>query len=123
VVLHAAGLTSMAVRYPLAVGTAYLMFLVLVSWFVAYHRRRRGVAGPPGDRGSDVYWWVDPGPAPHAPAAAAPAKEGGFGFNLGDADGEGVAVVVAVVLIVIAVASAFVAAAFVVIDAPLLLAE
>lgn len=129
VLLHAAGLKSMAIRYPLAIGLAYLVFLFLLSLFVAYHRSRRrpNADEPPACDGPDG-GYVDVGstlpiPSDGDSSSAASAKGNGWGnLDLGGGDGDGAAVVV-VVLIVVALGSALVASLFVLIEAPALLAE
>jgi len=127
--LHAAGLSSMAIRYPVAVGVAYLVFLLLLSSFVAYHRARRR-QGPVGSCGPDLYYWhfgpaapADPPVVAKSPAAAPGQGNPGGGFNLGGGDGDGIAVVVVVVLICVAVGAAIFASALLLVEAPVLLAE
>jgi hypothetical protein len=128
---HAAGLHPMAIRYPLAVGSAYLAFLLLLSLFVSYHRsrRRRSPAGSSGDDGSDLLYNLDfesrPSntPATTGTSGATSGKgAGGTSLDLDIGDGDGLVVVV-VVLILIAIGSAICASFWVLIEAPVLLAE
>jgi hypothetical protein len=134
VLLRAVGLSSMGLRYPLAVGVAYVVFLVLLSLFVSYHRSRRKqvAAGPSGDLDIDVDSLdlaPDSSDAPAtvgtsslAAADASGSPAGGGSFKL-DGDADGLIVVVVVVLILVAIGSAVFATLFVLIQAPVLLAE
>jgi hypothetical protein len=126
--LHTAGLTSMGVRYPIAVGLAYLVFLCLVGVWVSY--QRRASHKPRGDTAyidTGPYYCGDPFPtsgAARSPGhvAATGQKKGSGGGDWGGADGEGAAVLV-VILVVIAVLAALTASIYVVIEAPVLFAE
>jgi hypothetical protein len=130
VLLHAAGLSSMAIRYPLAVGIAYLAFLSLLSLFISYHRSRR--SQDPAGAGYDDYEVddFDPGPAPSdqpvtTGSSDATSGEGGGGgsLDLGGGDRDGLVALVVVALICIAIGSAIFASIWVLIEAPVLLAE
>jgi hypothetical protein len=132
VLLHALGLQSMMIRYPLAVGLAYLTFLLLVGlWLASFRLRgqgRGGVAYDPWPYG------VDPGPYPasRSPAPAGPPPQpqaaakggssGGGGWSADLGDGEGAAVLV-VVLIILAIGAAVFASFLILLEAPLLFAE
>jgi hypothetical protein len=129
--LRAAGLSSMAIRYPVAVGVAYLVFLLLLALFVSYHRSRRqqSPAGPSGCDDAYVYYFPDVQPAaanspqPTGSSSSAPGKgSGGSRLDLGGGNGEGLVVLV-VILILVAIGSALLASVFVLLEAPLLLAE
>jgi hypothetical protein len=138
VLLHAAGLSSMGLRYPLAVGIAYGVFLVLLSLFVAYHRSSRKQVAPGSsgeldievdslDLASDSFdspaTAVASSLAADASGSAQGSGSGGGSFSLGGNDGDGLIVLVVVVLVLVAVGSAVFATFFVLIQAPALLAE
>jgi hypothetical protein len=129
VVALSAGVTSMAVRYPLAVAAGYLAFLLMIRLWIAWHRKWR-----PGDP------FPDPGlpgtgkAAQHAEPSFGGGRSGGAGasrqwstedsVSLADAaEGidldEGWYIVVALALL----ASAVLALFYVVYVAPVLLAE
>lgn len=131
---HAVGLHTMAIRYPLAVGMAYLVFLFLLSMFVSYHRARRRScpAGSSGDYDPDVDFFDGGCGPPYPPATTGVSratsgkgsKGGDWGLDsLDGLDGEGAVVVAVVVLICIAIGSAIFASFWVLLEAPALLAE
>jgi hypothetical protein len=76
------GLTSMAVRYPLAIGVAYLTFLGLLRIWLAYQERRL-------DDGPDFLNVIDPIPVSSTGTSMAPSGEaftgGGGKFGGGGA--------------------------------------
>jgi hypothetical protein len=132
--LHAAGLTSMGIRYPIAVVLGYLVFLMLVGIWVSFHNWRARRAA----RSSSVVYNSDPGPYvyldPFPQTSSAPpllpnlkhrgGGQGGGGWGGGDwgGDGEGVAIVI-VILVAIGVIAALGASVYVVIEAPALFGE
>jgi hypothetical protein len=122
--LHdACGVGRMGVRYPVAIGFAYLLFILLLgTWVVgrgwnrrrAYYRQYRGAARPAGDDG--WWWWYwGSGPRTSGPSSVSSGSGGissgsggvSSGFKL-DGDGDGMALVVVVVLVVVAVGVALV---------------
>jgi hypothetical protein len=141
VLLHAAGMTSMWARYPVAVGIAYLVFLILLGLWLASHRHRRTAPGADPaapDYGPWWWWWwySDPGPvstsAPSpAPAPPAPAASTGGGGSssgsgrggLSDLNGGDAVLLLVLVLIVVALVTAALAAIYALAAAPILLAE
>lgn len=62
------GLTSMAVRYPLAIGVAYLTFLGLLRLWLAYQGRRL-------DDGADFSNVIDPIPIGSTGTSMSPSAE------------------------------------------------
>jgi hypothetical protein len=130
--LHdACGVRRMGVRYPVAIGFAYLLFILLLgTWVVgrgwnrrrAYYRQRRGAAQPVDD-GWWWYWNWGSGPHTSGPSSVSSGSGGvSSGFKL-DGDGDGMALVVVVVLVVVAVGVALGACIYVIATAPTLLAE
>ena len=120
---HASGVDSMTVRFPVAVGMAYLAFLLSLSLFAGHHRRKRKqvVAG------DFDYCHIDvsgvPCPVPSSTGKSAAVASGnttGRTFELGGIDGDGIAVIV---LILVALGSAVLACLFMVYNAPAILAE
>jgi hypothetical protein len=129
VLLHAAGLWQMAIRYPISVAFAYLVFLFLLYlWLRSFSLRHRQAPGQAGYVYTDPGpYYLGPDPVPSSrPAAAQPApqpargKGSGWGGDLG---GDGDAAFLVIVLIVIAVGAALVASVFILVEAPVLLAE
>jgi hypothetical protein len=141
VLLRRLGLDLMAVRYPLAVGVAYLAFLGLVGLWLSYRRgRRRGEATSSSWSGSSdlpaVILYDGPDAAVDmtnvasavvnsqpSPSATGKALGGIELPDLGDSDGDGLAFVIVAILIVVAVVAALVASLAVLMEAPILLAE
>jgi hypothetical protein len=128
VLLHAAGLQQMAIRYPISVAFAYLVFLFLLYlWLTSFSHRQRRAQGQPG------YVYVDPwpysyrsSPTPAAPTTATtptPQESKGKGSGWGGSMSDGDAALLVIVLIVIAVGAAVVASVFILVEAPVLLAE
>ncbi len=129
--LHAVGMDSMAIRYPLSVGIAYMVFLLELSFFVSHHRANRKtfvddsilwhftdlsgvqqvVPTGGGGRGS---------PATLAEKTDGGTGGGGGGFDAGGINGDGIVVVL---LILVAIVSTVLTSLFVINQAPLLLAE
>jgi hypothetical protein len=129
VLLHAAGMNTMAIRYPLSVAVAYLVFLFLLYlWLTSYRHRHARANSRPGSVYLDP-WPYYYGSAPAEPSAAAtgspPAPaDGGMGSGggwggLGDAD----AALVVIVLVILAIVAAATASVIILIEAPVLLAE
>jgi len=131
ILLHAAGLTSMGIRYPLAVGLAYLVFLLLLGLWLLFLRRDRKetAAGSTGDAVDTTLDLMDDADVDVLPAVnfgstmSSSSKSSGIGFDVGDSDSEGIVALIVVALIVVALGSAVVASAYVLIDAPVLMAE
>ncbi|HEV3144305.1 MAG TPA: hypothetical protein VGZ47_10500 [Gemmataceae bacterium] len=132
--MHACGLNSMAARYPLAVGVAYLVFLMCLGLWLAAHRKSRGA--PPATYHSpgmyypyyyDPYpWYAFPrfgsGSQTSAASVGSSTSSSGKGANLDFGDGDGLVLVV-VVLIIVAVLAALAASVYMIFMAPALLAE
>ncbi len=125
--LLTAGVTSMAVRYPLAVGASYLVFLGLLAVWLRWRRADDAMlvalaARPDGGR---------PGPAAAAPRPqrtrdTTSSSRGWWWWLDGGGGGgsdDGCAVVVVVILIIVAVVGAVVACGMVLAEAPALLGE
>ncbi|HLW66142.1 MAG TPA: hypothetical protein VKS79_12595 [Gemmataceae bacterium] len=137
VFMHACGLNSMAARYPLAVGVAYLVFLACLGIWLAAHRKSRGAppptyhpAGPNYGPYYDPYyydlfpWFTFPrvGSGSNAGTSSASGKSGSSGGGLDLVDGDGLVLLV-VILIAVAVLAALIASVYVIFIAPALLAE
>lgn len=134
--LRWAGLASMAVRYPVCVALAYLVFLFQIYLVVLFHRRHHGRAGGPSDAGDQTLDSIDvvdagtdvavfslsgDGSTPVASGEKGSSWLDGLG---GDAGGDdGFAAVLVVIVIVALVVAAVVAALLVLVEAPVLLAE
>jgi hypothetical protein len=130
--LRRAGVGAMGLRYPVCVGIAYLVFLLLLALWLGNHRRRRrwaeSFAGPSPAVCDPFYY--DPWPGPIVPGSGGSqrASTSGGGVKLGGGkggglDGDGLAVVLVVILILIALGAALVASVWVIVEAPALLAE
>jgi len=129
--LHWIGLTAMGLRYPIAVGFAWLAFLGLIGLWILFHRReqRRVRVGPPssGDlvdatTGGDIYFDGSIGAPSSASKTSISGGSGKSGSGLGDIDGDGVLLIV-VILIVVAAVAALIACLYVIFEAPILFAE
>lgn len=144
------GLRQLALRYALAVATAYLGFFVLLRIWIAYASRRRrdrerssadvdlsGIdlgGGSRGGRGPDVLRPgggrfggagasadVEPGTPAIVPPAPAARGAGGGGWSIGGVDAdEGLPVLIALAVLLVVVA---VAGGYVVWAAPHILSE
>ena len=123
VLLRARGVDDMWLRYPLAVGIAYAVFLLLL-WIWMH-------TGGPGEDSVDDAVDVGADLVEFSVRRAASASEPA-GQTLGDsaleavggaAEGEGCVLVVAVVVVAVLAGGLLVAAGYVVSGAPLLLAE
>ena len=121
--LHAAGIDSMAIRYPLSVGIAYLVFLLELSFFVSHHRATRknfvDDSLPLYDTDLLGIPQAIPTGGGRSPSMLAEKPSGG-GFDFGGFDGDGILVVL---LIIAAIVSSILASLFVIYQAPVLLAE
>jgi len=116
--LLTAGVERMPARYPLAVAAAYAVFIGLLwVWMRTIHSEAAEALA----LGAMA---ATPPPRPTKPATANQSSAGDW-FNLTDLGGgdDGCAVVAVVLLIGVAVVCAVVACAWVVADAPVLLAE
>lgn len=117
---------QMGLRYVLAVGVAYLTFLATLSLWLFLTRRRRQRTGPivEGDDVVNAVYLADT--MQPMPVIAHPEDLESIGDlklgELADGDGEGVAIIV-VLLLVVAVLAALFAGVWVLMEAPLLLAE
>jgi hypothetical protein len=135
--MHVCGLNSMGVRYPLAVGVAYLVFLMCLGIWLSAHRKSRGAPpttssqfgnyyGPYDPYYYDFYpWFTLPGfgsgrQTSHTSSCSSSSSSKGGGLDIGD--GEGLVFIV-VILIVLAVVAALVASIYMIFLAPALLAE
>ena len=124
--LHAVGMDSMAIRYPLSVGIAYLMFLLELSFFVSHHRaiRKKFVDDSAPWHATDLSGIpnVIPTGGGRSPTMLAekPSEGGGRGFGFGGFDGDGIVVVL---LIIAAIVSTILTSLFMISQAPALLAE
>jgi hypothetical protein len=138
VVLRWAGLHSMAVRYPVCVALAYLVFLFQLFLCVLYHRTHgaagRVVRAAGADDVVDAAFYTaevtdvlpDGGPAvAAAPAASSGSSAKGSGWldGLGGGGGDDGAAVLVVIVIVALVVAALVGSLVVLFEAPALLAE
>lgn len=146
--MHWLGLNAMGLRYPLAVGFAYLVFIGLIGLWLSLQRRysKMRVAQPAQPRrtqssdgastvGDLVYYGTDgidddtgilPLPlfgGSSSPASSSSSGGGSALKSVGSGDGEGIAILVVVILIVVAVGTALIACAYVIWQAPVLLAE
>ena len=141
--MHALGLTAMWLRYPLAVGMAYAVFLGLIYiWLRAQRRESRSFSSP--ITGTDVanvalnadlldvddyvrgrLVVADPSPSTPLDGLGTSLGLGGAksGGGSGNIDAKGILIVVVVILILIAVGSALFAAVYVIWEAPALFAE
>jgi hypothetical protein len=124
----------MGFRYPLAIGFAYLFFLVLLGIWLVGRRwrgrraaRARAVASNRYRNDPGWWWWnVDVGPVGSSGGGSSASGSGGGSSSKGlrlDGDGDGLAFLVVVVLIGVAVAVALGACLYVIVAAPALLAE
>ncbi len=121
--LHAAGMDSMAIRFPLSVGIAYLMFLLELSFFVSHHRatRKNFVDDSFPLFTSDLSGFpqsiqIGGGRSP----ATLSEKPSGGGFDIGGINGDGIIVIL---LIIAAIVTTIAANLFMIYQAPVLLAE
>jgi hypothetical protein len=138
--LHALGLNAMWLRYPLAVGAAYLVFFLLLSLWIASFRMRGWLSESGGDHDLDLDFVdgddvppppspvvssssSDPGPGAVSISGSGGGGGGGGGFSFDAGDSEGGFFLVVVVLILLALCTAFFASLYVIIEAPVLLAE
>jgi hypothetical protein len=121
---HAAGVNSMAIRYPLCVGIAYVAFLFLLSLYVSQHRSNRKRSGVNPVDGSLLDLANVQPPIPslghHAATTNSVPRQSSGGFDVGGVDGEGIVVVL---LIVVALGAALLAGGFVLYQAPVIMAE
>lgn len=124
----------MGFRYPLAIGFAYVFFLILLGiWIIGrrWRGRRRArlqrAASNPYRNDPGWWWWSgDIGPVGSGGGGSSATGSGGGSSGKGlslDGDGDGLAFVVVVVLIGVAVAVALGACLYVIVAAPTLLAE
>ncbi len=123
--LHAVGMDSMVIRYPLSVGIAYLVFLLELSFFISHHRARRKKFVD-----DSAYWHstdlsgipqsIPTGRGGSPTTLTEKPSGGGSGFNFGGFNGDGILVVL---LILAAVVSTILASLFVIYQAPVMLAE
>ncbi|HVH36936.1 MAG TPA: hypothetical protein VM847_22785 [Tahibacter sp.] len=116
--LHA-GLSSMVLRYPIAVGAAYLAFLGLLGWWLHSRADERDA-----DTDVDPTDLIPDGSGGSGYHAAADHDGGASGsdWSFGDADGEG-AVIAAVIVAAVVLFGALFAAFSIISAAPVLLAE
>lgn len=153
-----AGLSRMSVRYALAVGLAYGVFLVLIKVWLVFHCRRkarsessgtswdlnvasgggggsgggpsfsfRGGGGSSGGGGASLSF-ADEGAAPQVVAVPVPSSGGGsklFSFGGGGGGGGGLDgdEVLCVLAVLAAVLGAFLAAGYLVMQAPAILGD
>ena len=123
--LHAVGMNSMVIRYPLSVGIAYLVFLLELSFFISHHRAKRKnfVEDMAPWHCTDLSGIPQPIPTGGGGSPATLAEKpsgGGTGFDFGGFDGDGILVVL---LIIAAIVSTILASLFVIYQAPVMLAE
>ena len=123
--LNAVGVDSMAIRYPLSVGIAYLLFLLELSFFVSHHRAKRKnfVEGTAPWHCTDLSGIPQPIPIGNGGSPATLTEkpsEAGSGFDFGGFDGDGIVVIL---LIIAAIVSTIAASLFAIYQAPVMLAE
>ena len=121
--LHRVGVDSMAIRYPLSVGIAYLVFVLELSFFVSHYRASRKNFVEESNLWHLTDFTGIPQSVPNR-GATSPAtlseKPSGGGFDFGGIDADGILVVL---LIIAGIASTILANLFVIYQAPVLLAE
>ena len=138
VMMHMGGLNSMGLRYPLAVGVAYLVFLLCLGLWLLAHQKARGsrppttnhpgpYCGPYDFYPYDYYpWFTFPRFGSSSGSAAvssgSSSSSSSKGMNLDFGDGEGLVLVV-VILIIVAALAALAASVYVIFMAPILMAE
>lgn len=125
--LNAVGMDSMAIRYPLSVGIAYMVFLLELSFFVSHHRATRktfvddSIPWHPTElSGIPQAIPTGRGGSPATLAEKPDGGTGGGGFDVGGINGDGIVVLL---LILVAIVSTTLTSLFVINQAPLLLAE
>ena len=121
--LHAAGMDSMATRYPLSVGIAYLVFLLELSFYVSRHRaaRRNLVDDSVIWHAADLSGIQQDAPTRGGMSTTSLSeKPSGGGFDFGGIDADGIMVVLMIVAAIIVSMMASLSAIY---QAPVLLAE
>ncbi len=131
--LRLLGLDSMGFRYLLSVGAAYLAFLGMLGIWIAAHRRREaarrcsssgplidGYYGDPFPYGAGPVFVDSGGSSASTGSSGSGGSSGGSSLDVGD--GEGLIILV-VLLIIVALLAALFASVWVLMDAPVLMAE